>query len=54
MSYPDSLFFMVEKVFSYTTLKMKAADSSGTMIMFYQTTRRHTPGDSNLHMKSPP
>jgi hypothetical protein len=33
-----------------STLKMKAAGSSETIIPFYQAVRRHIPEDGNLHI----
>jgi hypothetical protein len=33
------------------TLMMEAASTSETLVNFYQTIRRHNPGDSHLHTR---
>jgi hypothetical protein len=34
---------------SSSTLKMETVRSSEMLVIFYETTRRHVPGDSTLH-----
>jgi hypothetical protein len=42
--------FWIVAPYSLITLMMKAASISETSVNFYQTTRRHNPEDSHLHV----